>query len=72
MVTLNLKFIRKQNNLTQARFAERMNVDQKRVGSWEEQRALPPLHILVAISEEFKVDLKEFLTQELVIEPQHI
>lgn len=67
MVTLNLKLIRKRNKLTQSGFAELFGIDQKRVGSWEEQRCLPPLNMLVRISEEFKIDLKEFLTKELCV-----
>lgn len=64
-IPVNLKVIRKANKLTQQRFADRMGIEQKRVGSWEEGRAVPSLELLIRICDEFNLDLKKFLTEKL-------
>lgn len=63
----NLKIIRKRNKITQQVFADVLEIEQKCVGSWEENRARPPLQALVRISDEFEIDLKELLTKKLCV-----
>jgi transcriptional regulator with XRE-family HTH domain len=64
-IPINIKVIRKENNLTQQKFADLLEVKRNRVGAWEEKRGVPPLEILVRISEYFGLDLKKFLTEKL-------
>lgn len=61
----NMKRLRKENKYTQARFAEHLGIEQKRVGGWEEQRSFPPIEMLIQIADLFGKDLKDMLTKEL-------
>lgn len=63
--THNLRGLRKSRNLSQARFAEAIDVEQKRVGAWEENRALPPVEKLIIIADYFQVDLRKILTESI-------
>lgn len=63
IVAEKLAFLRKQNKLTQAELAEKLNYSDKSVSKWERGEALPDLEVLVKVSQLFNVSL-DYLTSE--------
>lgn len=61
----NIKWIRKQYGHTQSQFADVLGIDIKRLGKWEENRARPPLAMIIHISETTSIDMKSMLTKDL-------
>lgn len=59
-----LKELRKQKGLTQAQFAEIVNVSNRTVSRWENGNNLPDLDILIEISDYYEIDLRELLNGE--------
>lgn len=55
----NLKIIRKELNLTQKEFAEKIGYSYQLVGSWEHNRCFPTVHTLKKIHEIFGIDYDE-------------
>ncbi len=53
--------IRKENNLSQSQFAEKLNVTSQAVSKWENGRGIPDIEILKKISDEFNVDIREII-----------
>lgn len=68
IIPVNLKLIRRINKLTQQGLADRLGIEQKRVGSWEEKRAVPSLELLIRICDLFNIDLRDFLTKKICLE----
>lgn len=56
--------LRKKNNLTQGKFAEKLNVTAQAVSKWENARGIPDIEILRKISQEFDVDIESILNGE--------
>lgn len=56
-----IKDLRKQNNLTQEKFAIRLNVTRQAVSNWENNRNLPDIEMLILISSIFHVSLDELI-----------
>ena len=54
--------LRKQRNLTQKEFADRLNVTAQAVSKWENGRGLPDIEILQKISTEFHINIDNILT----------
>lgn len=66
ILSLNLKKVRVKKGLTQGQAAINLNVNIKRYQAWEEHRAEPPTHMLVAIADLFQIDdLYLFLTKSV-------
>lgn len=65
MFITNMKKMRKAQKLTQATFAEILDVNPKAVGAWEEYRSFPSIELLIIISDLFKKDLRDMLTKKL-------
>lgn len=61
----NLRKLRLDKSLSQARLAEEIGVEQKRVGSWEEGRAFPQMEYIIRIVDFFDVELRKTLTEYL-------
>lgn len=55
MFSHNLKVIRRINKLSQTQLAESIGVTIKKIGSWEEKRAIAPLEILKKICEKYSI-----------------
>jgi transcriptional regulator with XRE-family HTH domain len=53
--------LRKENNLSQSQFAEKLNVTSQAVSKWENGRGIPDIEILKKISDEFDVDICEII-----------
>ncbi|MDA3973665.1 DUF3955 domain-containing protein [Enterococcus thailandicus] len=56
-----IKEIRKQNELTQEQFAQKLNVTRQAVSNWENDRNLPDLEMLIIIAELFHLSLDELI-----------
>lgn len=56
-----LKDIRKERNLTQDQMAEMLCVSRQAVSNWENNKNLPDIEQLIAISENFDVSLDELI-----------
>ncbi|NLC48436.1 MAG: helix-turn-helix domain-containing protein [Tenericutes bacterium] len=56
-----IKYIRKQNNLTQQELAKKLGVTFQAVSKWENGKNIPDISILKEISKEFNVDINEIL-----------
>lgn len=53
----NIKDIRKELNLTQEEFAQRLNVTRQAVSNWENNRNLPDIEMLLTMSSVFHISL---------------
>jgi len=56
-----LKKYRKQQNLTQKELAQRLNVSDKTISSWETGRTYPDISLLINLSSILEISLDEFL-----------
>lgn len=56
-VAEKLAYLRKENKMTQAELAEKLNYSDKSVSKWERGEALPDLEVLVHVAELFHVSL---------------
>ncbi|MFZ6050467.1 helix-turn-helix domain-containing protein [Halocola ammonii] len=67
MTTLpaNLKFLRKQKDLTQTDLANKLGVNRSVIGAYEEGRAEPKLKTLISMAHFFKVSLDDLLSKRL-------
>lgn len=61
MIGNNIKYLRKQNNLTQNDLANKIGVNRAVIGSYEEERAQPKISILQALSSVFKVTIDDLV-----------
>lgn len=57
--------LRKEQGLTQAQLAERLNVSDKAVSKWERGLGCPDVSLLAQLSQVFSVDLEKLLAGEL-------
>lgn len=69
-VNKNLKFLRAKHGWTQKQMAEKLNLKQSVIGSYEEERATPPLSCLLEISRLFQVSLDVLTRQDLNAVPE--
>lgn len=53
----NLQFLRKQKNMSQEALAERLGVSRQSISKWESGAAFPEMATLLALCDEFGVDL---------------
>ena len=60
----NLKYLRKEANLTQEQFAEKLNVTSQAVSKWENGKNIPDLAIMLEISKLFNVEIDEIVKGE--------
>jgi transcriptional regulator with XRE-family HTH domain len=66
-VNQNIKFLRKKNKLTQEKFAQAIGIKRSSVGSYEEDRAVPPVEVLAQIASAFALSVDVLLYQRLDI-----
>ncbi|MCG8411159.1 MAG: LexA family transcriptional regulator [Bacteroidales bacterium] len=62
---LNIKYLRKSKNLTQSKLAKELNLNRAMIGSYEENRAIPKLSVLVNIANYFSISLDTLIKQDL-------
>jgi len=65
IVNHNLKHIRLKYELTQKQFAEKLGLKQAVIGAYEEERATPPLTVLLEVSNVFKVSMDVLTRKDL-------
>lgn len=56
-----IKELRTKNQLTQEKFAIRLNVTRQAISNWENNRNLPDLELLILISSIFQISLDELI-----------
>lgn len=66
-ITKNIRHLRKLHNLTQEQFAEELKVPRSRIGSYEEGRSEPPIAMLIALSQYFKVPVDILIKNDLTL-----
>ena len=59
IVSQNLLRLRKENNLTQAELAKRINYSDKAISRWEAGEVVPDLETIYALSEVFDVPISQ-------------
>ncbi|MGN1223193.1 MAG: helix-turn-helix domain-containing protein [Christensenellales bacterium] len=64
IVAKQLVKYRKQNNLTQAELANKINYSDKAVSKWERGEALPDLYILNEIAKLYNISLQDIVSEE--------
>ena len=64
----NLKFLRESKGFTQDQLAFQIGISRPALGSYEECRAMPPLSILIVMSNKLEFDIKEICTVDLSID----
>lgn len=70
IVNRNLKHLRLKHELTQKQFAEKLGLKQSVIGAYEEERATPPLPVLLDVSELFKVSMDVLTRKDLSKVPE--
>ncbi|WP_231464700.1 helix-turn-helix domain-containing protein [Pedobacter sp. Leaf132] len=61
----NLKLIRKQKGFTQEEFSSQLSISRPAYASYEEQRALPSLAVVIIISNLTGIDINTLLEDKL-------
>ena len=59
-----IKRVRNDHGLTQEEMANKLNVSRQTISSWENNRNLPDLELVVQIAEKFNLSVDELLTGE--------
>ena len=59
-----IKKVRTDHKLTQEEMANKLNVSRQTISSWENNRNLPDLELVVQIAEKFNLSVDELLTGE--------
>lgn len=70
-VTKNIRHLRKLHGLTQEQFADELGVPRSRIGSYEEGRSEPPIAMLIALSDYFKVPVDILVKNDLTLAKDH-
>jgi len=65
MLSTNLKYLRKQQNLTQVQLAEKLEIKRSLIGAYEEGRAEPKLATLVKMAQVFQLSVDELIHPDL-------
>lgn len=65
-----IKKIRKDNNLTQAKLADKLGVTYQAVSKWENGKNIPDIAILKQLSDEFNLNIDDILNGEETITPK--
>jgi transcriptional regulator with XRE-family HTH domain len=61
----NIKFLRKQKNLTQEELSKKIGVNRSMIGSYEEDRAKPKLSSIQILSHFFKVGVDDLVNKDI-------
>lgn len=65
MLSTNLKYLRKQHNLTQVQLAEKLEIKRSLIGAYEEGRAEPKLATLVKMAQVFQLSVDMLINPDL-------
>ena len=64
LVSENLQYYRKLNNLTQLQLAEILNYSDKSVSKWERGESLPDLYIMQTLANLYGITINDFVKEE--------
>lgn len=64
-INKNIRFLREQAGWTQKELAAKLDVKQPVIGAYEEFRSLPPIPVIIKISDLFKIDIDTLLRTDL-------
>lgn len=64
-IASNIKFLRKRRNLTQSDLADRLNIKRSNINNYERGEVVPPVNILIEMSDLFHVSLDTLLRIDL-------
>lgn len=64
LVSENLQYYRKLNNLTQLQLAEILNYSDKSVSKWERGESLPDLYIMQTLATLYGITINDFVVEE--------
>lgn len=70
LVSENLQYYRKLNNMTQLQLAETLNYSDKSISKWERGESLPDLYILQSIADLYGITIND-LVNEIKTKPAH-
>ncbi|MGR5989464.1 helix-turn-helix domain-containing protein [Bacillus paranthracis] len=62
-----IKRIRIEQNLTQEQFSKKLNVSRQTISSWENNRNLPDLEMVVTIAKMFNISLDQLILGDLTM-----
>lgn len=65
ILSSNLKFLRKQRNMTQLDLANMLGIKRPVIGAYEEERAEPKLTLLMDMSKLFEVEVDDLIGRDL-------
>jgi transcriptional regulator with XRE-family HTH domain len=65
MLSTNLKYLRKQQNLTQVQLAEKLEIKRSLIGAYEEGRAEPKLATLLKMGHVFQITVDQLINPDL-------
>ncbi len=65
IVNKNLKHLRLRQELTQKQFAETLGLKQSVIGAYEEERATPPLNVLLDVCSRYKISMDVLTRKDL-------
>jgi len=65
LLPANLKALRKLSNLSQTKFSELIELEQKRYAKWEEGRCQPDIDSIIKIASTHKVSIDDLLMKNL-------
>ncbi|MEQ8358115.1 MAG: LexA family transcriptional regulator [Cytophagales bacterium] len=68
LIAKNIKALRKQHNLTQDQFAQKLGIKRSSIGAYEEGRAEPPISNLSNIARSFDVSIDRLVYEDLEVE----
>ena len=57
---------RKKRNLTQMKFAEKLNITDRAISKWENGKAMPDSSIMLDLCKELKISVNELLSGEMI------
>lgn len=67
-----IKDYRKKANLSQEQLAENLNVSRQAITKWENDKGIPDISNLIAISDEFGLSLDELIKEDNVVKKKII
>lgn len=65
VISKNLVYLRKKNNLTQLELAEKINYSDNAISRWERGEVTPSIEILEILANFYKVSVKDLLEENL-------
>lgn len=72
MFQLNLKRLRKINNISQERLANDLGYSKQAVSNWEQSKNLPSVEVMKKLAEYFNVTIDELISDKTINEFEHL